>query len=54
MYKKRKILKTHKEKGLKLMYYWNVLGLENKKEKITRKMVKEKYQEIKKFYHEKN
>ena len=30
------------------MYYWNVLGLENKKEKITRKMVKEKYQEIKK------
>ena len=30
------------------MYYWNVLELENKKEKITRKMVKEKYQEIKK------
>ena len=30
------------------MYYWNVLELENKKEKITRKMVKGKYQEIKK------
>ena len=30
------------------MYYWNVLELENKKEKITRKMVKEQYQEIKK------
>ena len=30
------------------MYYWNILELESKKEMITKKMVQEKYQEVRK------